>query len=275
MVKAKDNSDEIEGAIVNQIVTLEPIAKEGYYLKGWNVYLKSDSTKTINVVDNKFTMPNEPVIVQGIFEPCQTSSGNLVIVNSPLDVSSIQNEIKDEILDNKFSQNNEQTGLIDAIKKDELGITDNDIVVLKIESKIENIENVSGKTVITYSISPNYTINGEEKGKLPNEMLNGNKIKFKLPVPNSITDTYVKVIHTKDGVKIDEKEYKILSDGTDKYIEIETTTFSSFELQFFTPTAEEPEGNPDTSDNVLLYVSLAIITITGIIGTGIYVKKRK
>ena len=63
------------------------------------------------------------------------------------------------------------------------------------------------------------------------------KVKVNLPVPTSVKDTYVKVLHKFSDKLVDEKSYEIKTteDGK-KYITIETDSFSTFELSFYTPS---------------------------------------
>lgn len=50
------------------------------------------------------------------------------------------------------------------------------------------------KKYLVFDIKPFYSINGTEKGIIPNNLLT-KTIKIELPVPSSVTDTHVKVIH--------------------------------------------------------------------------------
>ena len=111
---------------------------------------------------------------------------------------------------------------------------------------------------MTYDIKPVYYVDGEEAGIVPNEAING-KVKVNLPVPSSVKDTHVKVIHKSGEKVIDEKTYEIKSteDGK-KYITIETESFSTFELSFYTPEKVE---NPQTGDNVMLYIGISLISL--------------
>ena len=75
-------------------------------------------------------------------------------------------------------------------------------------------------------------------------------VKIKLPVLNDITDTHVKVIHKSGDTIVDTKEYEIKEENGQQYVEIETESFSTFELNFYTPTIV---NNPQTLDNLTIY----------------------
>ena len=62
---------------------------------------------------------------------------------------------------------------------------------------------------ITYEIKPMYSINGIDYTEIPNEALNGGKIRINLPIPSSVKDTHAKVKHICNGNVIDAKEYEI------------------------------------------------------------------
>ena len=67
------------------------------------------------------------------------------------------------------------------------------------------------------------------------------------------------------------KSYEIKTRGEDKYIVLETNSFSTFELSFYTPASVE---NPKTGDNIMAYV----ITLAGsvlIIGGAVVVLKKR
>ena len=106
--------------------------------------------------------------------------------------------------------------------------------------------------------------------KTIDEALNGGKIRINLPIPSSVKDTHAKVKHISNGNVIDEKEYEInkTEDGK-KYITIETTSFSTFEISYFTAK----NLNPQTGDNVMTYVIMLLGSVLTI-GTIAVLKKR-
>ena len=86
-------------------------------------------------------------------------------------------------------------------------------------------------------------------------------IKIELPVPSSVTDTHVKVIHKSGEKVIDTKNYEIKTREDSKYITIETESFSTFELSFYTPSTVE---NPTTGDGSIGYILLTVISLLGL-----------
>ena len=104
-------------------------------------------------------------------------------------------------------------------------------------------------------------VDGQKVGTLSNDAITG-KVKVNLPVPTSVKDTHVKVLHKSGDKLVDEKSYEIKTteDGK-KYITIETDSFSTFELSFYTPTEVK---NPTTADSTLGYGLLVLISLMGI-----------
>ena len=126
------------------------------------------------------------------------------------------------------------------------------------------------KNVLVYDIKPYYSVNGTEKGIISNDALT-KAVKIELPVPSNVTETHVKVTHKSGDKVIDTKSYEIKTRGEDKYIVLETNSFSTFELSFYTPVSVE---NPKTGDNIMAYV----ITLAGsvlIIGGAVVVLKKR
>ena len=138
---------------------------------------------------------------------------------------------------------------------------------VKISSEIKSYDKEKG--VLVLDIKPYYTVNQESK-VIPNEAING-KVKIKVAVPNEITFTHAKVVHKNGETVIDTKEYEIKEENGQKYIEIETESFSTFEVSFYTPAKVE---NPNTVDGILVYTSVTLMSLA-LLGAAALVLKKK
>ena len=70
---------------------------------------------------------------------------------------------------------------------------------------------------------------------------------------------------------VDTKEYEIKEENGQKYVEIETESFSTFELNFYTPTVI---NNPQTLDNLTIYLIAVLVSSIMFILIGYVFKKR-
>lgn len=70
---------------------------------------------------------------------------------------------------------------------------------------------------------------------------------------------------------LDEKAYKIKTENEKKYITIETNSFSTFELEFYTPLSV---SNPKTLDTLPSMIAILSGSLTVIGLTTILYKKR-
>ena len=100
---------------------------------------------------------------------------------------------------------NSKSGLLDAVDKSKLIITDNSKVALSIEASLKSYDKNS-KTLV-YDIKPYYIIDGGEKRKIPNEAIK-KSVSIKVSVLKEITEKYAKVIHKNGDKVIDEKNYR-------------------------------------------------------------------
>lgn len=227
--------------------------KEGYVVKSIslvNIYTDEE----VEVKDNTFTMPEGSVELKIV----TTEKGDIKEVTKPIEVSKdVDKEIVEDL--SKVKLDNTKTGLLESVDTSKLeGVTETDKVEVSIKATLNSYD--KEKNTLVFDIKPFYSINGTEKGIIPNNLLT-KTIKIELPVPSSVTDTHVKVIHKSGEKVIDTKNYEIKTREDSKYITIETESFSTFELSFYTPSTVE---NPTTGDGSIGYILLTIISLLGL-----------
>lgn len=241
-------------------------ADTGYYVK--EIIVKDSKDNKITITNNEFTMPEGAVTISLDTARCLDKDANIVEVAKDITVSDKVNGDKaKEILDIKLDNRN--SGLVKSINKEKLQLVDTTTIIeVNFNTKLIEYDEKTNKVV--YEIKPMYSINGIDYTEIPNEALNGGKIRINLPIPSSVKDTHAKVKHINNDKVIDEKEYEIkkTEDGK-KYITIETTSFSTFEISYFTVK----NLNPQTGDNVMTYVIMLLGSMLTI-GTVVLLKKR-
>lgn len=247
-------------------VTVNAKADTGYYVK--EIIVKDSKDNKITVTNNEFTMPEGAVTISLDTARCLDKDANIVEVAKDIIVSDKVNGDKaKEILDIKLDNRN--SGLVKSINKEKLQLIDTTTIIeVNFNTKLVEYDEKTNKVV--YEIKPMYSINGIDYTEIPNEALNGGKIRINLPIPSSVKDTHAKVKHINNDKVIDEKEYEIkkTEDGK-KYITIETTSFSTFEISYFTAK----NLNPQTGDNVMTYVIMLLGSMLTI-GIVVLLKKR-
>ena len=213
-------------------------------------------------------MPEGAVTISLDTARCLEKDSNLVEISKEITASdTIKEELAKELINTTLD--NKNSGLVKSINKEKLQLTDTTTIIeVNFNTKLVEYDEKTNK--ITYEIKPMYSINGIDYTEIPNEALNGGKIRINLPIPSSVKDTHAKVKHISNDKVIDEKEYEIkkTEDG-EKYITIETTSFSTFEVSYFTAK----NLNPQTGDNVMTYVIMLLGSVLTI-GTIVVLKKR-
>lgn len=239
-------------------VVLTFTIENNYFLKGLTVVGKDGSETKVEVTDNSFVMPEYAVKIIPDVIRCISKEGNIVQIdkeitfNESIDAKLVK-DLSEAFLDNTNS------GLANAINKEKIEVTDETLVEVELETALTSYDEKNNTLV--YDIKPVYYVNGQKVGTLSNDAITG-KVKVNLPVPTSVKDTHVKVLHKSGDKLVDEKSYEIKTteDGK-KYITIETNSFSTFELSFYTPTEVK---NPTTADSTLGYSLLILISLIGI-----------
>lgn len=229
-----------------------------------SVEVTTSDNQKITVKDNTFTMPGASVQMKVTLEKV----ASIIETSKPIEVAGGVDKTVAEDL-SKVKVDNSKTGLAESVDLSKLeDVTENDNIEVTIKTSLTGYD--KEKNVLVYDIKPYYSVNGTEKGIISNDALT-KAVKIELPVPSNVTETHVKVTHKSGDKVIDTKSYEIKTRGEDKYIVLETNSFSTFELSFYTPTSVE---NPKTGDNIMAYV----ITLAGsvlIIGGAVVVLKKR
>lgn len=98
--------------------------------------------------------------------------------------------------------------------------------------------------------------------------LDDGTFEVKLPIKEELKDKNLVVYYVTQEGEIEEHEVTV----KDGYAIFETNHFSTYTLAENT-TIEETIENPQTSDNILLYVTMGIISLIGLSGVTIYLKR--
>lgn len=250
----------------------KPIIVKGGTFYGTLDMMKSDEievsggTFTDSTV-NAYINEGLKVVKDGsMYTVVDANKGELVVTTPEVKVSDkVDEKVAKELTDAKLTDT--VTGLKEAIDSSKIEGLENTLIEVKISSEIKSYDKEKG--VLVLDIKPYYTVNRESK-VLPNEAING-KVKIKVAVPNEITFTHAKVVHKNGETVIDTKEYEIKEENGQKYIEIETESFSTFEVSFYTPAKVE---NPNTVDGILVYTSVTLMSLA-LLGAAALVLKKK
>lgn len=250
----------------------KPIIVKGGTFYGALDMMKSDEievsggTFTDSTV-NAYINEGLKVVKDGsMYTVVDANKGELVVTTPEVKVSDkVDEKVAKELTDAKLTDT--VTGLKEAIDSSKIEGLENTLIEVKISSEIKSYDKEKG--VLVLDIKPYYTVNQESK-VFPNEAING-KVKIKVAVPNEITFTHAKVVHKNGETVIDTKEYEIKEENGQKYIEIETESFSTFEVSFYTPAKVE---NPNTVDGILVYTSVTLMSLA-LLGAAALVLKKK
>ena len=268
---AQKNADEV---VNSKLVT--PVEVKGGTFKGTLDMLKPDEIEISggSFTDELVAKKDGVKLVTGVkavkdggmYTIVSENKGELVVTAPEVKVSDkVDEKVAKELTDAKLTDT--VTGLKEAIDSSKIEGLENTLIEVKISSEIKSYDKEKG--VLVLDIKPYYTVNQESK-VLPNEAING-KVKIKVAVPNEITFTHAKVVHKNGETVIDTKEYEIKEENGQKYIEIETESFSTFEVSFYTPAKVE---NPNTVDGILVYTSVTLMSLS-LLGAAALVLKKK
>lgn len=254
---------EVESVKAGAEVKFNYTPKAGYIVKKISL-VNLDTNKEIEVKDNTFTMPGASVQMKVTLEKV----ASIIETSKPIEVAGGVDKTVAEDL-SKVKVDNSKTGLAESVDLSKLeDVTENDNIEVTIKTSLTSYD--KEKNILVYDIKPYYSVNGTEKGIISNNALT-KAVKIELPVPSNVTDTHVKVTHKSGDKVIDTKSYEIKTRGEDKYIVLETNSFSTFELSFYTPASVE---NPKTGDNIMAYVITLVGSVLIIGGAVVVLKKR-
>lgn len=201
-----------------------------------------------------------------VYEVVDANNGEVVVSKPEVKVDEkIDEKVAKEITE--ASLTDAVTGLKEAIDSKKLDESGEKLITVSVETEVKSYDKEKGTLVL--DIKPYYEIDGE-KAIIKNELING-KVKVKVAVPNEITFTHAKVVHKNGETVVDTKEYEIKEENGQKYIEIETESFSTFEVSFYTPEKVE---NPNTVDGILVYTSVTLMSLA-LLGAAALVLKKK
>lgn len=143
-----------------------------------------------------------------------------------------------------------------------------------VSSKIKNSE-VLGYFDI--SILVKNSDNGNTIGKLTNLT---KKIKFTVALPSDLAKVKTGMEREFSIIRVHNGTYSVIpatlsKDG--KYVTFETDKFSTFALVYkdVASTSVVDVKNPQTYDGIMSYVAVTVLTLSGVLGTCIYLKKHK
>ena len=260
------NGKESRIALEGETVTIENTTENGFYVKS-AIYKIVGEEIEYRIIGNEFVMPAKPVTIVLEIAKCESQEDKLVLLPITPEVDeSIETDVKKEVTEAKLD--NTKTGLLEAIELSELEYAANaSLVEVKLNTTLKSYD--KDKKTLVFDIKPVYLVDNDEVGVVPNSAIKG-KIKIKLPVLNDITDTHVKVIQKSGDTIVDTKEYEIKEENGQKYVEIETESFSTFELNFYTPTIV---NNPQTLDNLTIYLIAVLVSSIMFIAIVMYLKK--
>lgn len=115
------------------------------------------------------------------------------------------------------------------------GLNTSDNYAAKLEAELESITQNNGMTLV-YDIKPKISVNGgawAEIAALEGSSANNTSVSFRLPVPSDTAEGYVRIVHKNGEIVRSIDFYPVLTDvAGNKYAEITTTSFSTFEMGF-------------------------------------------
>lgn len=268
-------------AIVGETITIEATAEEGYELS--SIEVLDDKDNKITVSDNKFTMPDSNVTINALFTEV-TITSDLPTVNPDEEVLEVSVGIKD-------IEKTEQT-LLDTIANDASLAEKIENTSVNIEIEIENVDssNIDEELVDAMNkragkavIASYFDINIELKDKnntfthTISELTEEIELMVLLPEDLKNNDDEVarkyyivrQHINTNGQEEVDLLDAKLSEDG--KHLVFKTNKFSTYAIAY----ADEPAlNNPNTGDNIMLYIIVELLSVVAI-GVSITVLKKR
>ena len=198
------------------------------------------------------------------------TEGKVRTENKPIEVTVQTTKQEEKVLLEDLEKNTgasveSSKSLANAVKdkvKEEITQTGKD-VILFIDTKLTGIKvenphtgsTEKATTTLTYEATPKMsTVDSDgkvaETQLISNSDLNGN-ITLRLPVPKSVNEKYVNIVHSSEGYpKKTYRNLEIVKKGTDEaYVEIQISHFSTFELTFSDEKSVDPVPQRSNSDS--------------------------
>lgn len=153
---------------------------------------------------------------------------------------------------------------------------------LTVKPKIKN-NNIIVSLVpkkITFEVHPEVTASDSEGNPVGDtvplqndnsQYLNGNNIGFSLPVPSNVNESFEKVTHQSENGQSEVSYSRIIEEGNLKYTNVNTTHFSTFEVEFvnslpwsggYVSIIQSPTIETDDGANVTMSTDGSKATIT-------------
>lgn len=172
--------------------------------------------------------------VEGVVSNAQTQAGETL-------VEAVKQSISGNTAVSSFTP--VFGGSVDVTTLD--GVTDTTkVVYLKVDIattalQIEESEGEASIQNIVFEVTPKYAVNSSEAEYqiLTNDKLNGN-VTFRLPIPDSVTQTYAKVTHSGDT----DRYLTIQNQDGCNYIELSASAFSPFTVSFTNTKPQSSSG---------------------------------
>ena len=284
-------------AIAGEAVSLTVKANDGYELG--NITVIDSNGDTVKITDNEFVMPDSAVTVKAEFTKIIPPMDYVISGNETenSNIGVVESEELIEILDKSLESDKELSEKVDEERQNgnqvtvEITMEELDEKLVKDEEKQKILQNISkNQTVHQYfDISILVRTNEKELGKLT-EL--SEEMKFSMEVPKELIQEgrtfYIINLHNGEVKRID-----ATLNGTK--LEFVTAHFSTFALAYedelitdndaiedddkqevpgedIQEPSEEPVEDPkeevkvpNTGDDIILYVLLAIAALTGIV----------
>lgn len=226
----------------------------------------SGAAKITAIVDGNFTQNGQPLTAS-----CDVKVTAVVIPP----------ELQGNTIAQELAGNNATKATVEATNTDisnAIGISPTDPnTKVYLDTQLASIEkDTDNNIVITYQIKPMKVETTGEGGEvttttsvIDNTKLNG-AITFRLPVPDNITEKYVKIQHTiSDTGRVEYLYAEIQTEGGHKFVEVTVYKFSDFVVSFANELpAEAPEATPNKGRGT--YVGTQVITLNIPDGAQVY-----
>ena len=153
-------------------------------------------------------------------------------------------------------------------------------LTVKTEIKNNNIIASLVPKKMTFEVHPEVTALNSEGNQVGDtvplqndnsQYLNGNNIGFSLPVPSAVSESFVKVTHQSENGQSEVSYSRIIEEGNLKYTNVNTTHFSTFEVEFvnslpwsggYDPIIQSPTIETDDGAKVTMSTDGSKATIT-------------